>query len=80
MANSPLIRPAIYWGKRGFGGVPLDCHEQTSSDDSMGIFNRRSYQVTLPVGVLVMCQGQGCRVLLGMGKIPPLIGIIIIFI
>ena len=23
----PEIRPAISWGKRGIGGVPLDSHE-----------------------------------------------------
>ena len=26
--HSPLIRPAIYWGKRGFGGGTLDSHEK----------------------------------------------------
>ena len=27
MVNSPLIRPAIYWGKRGIGGGTLDSHD-----------------------------------------------------
>ena len=29
MVNSPLIRPAIYWGWGTFGGVVpyLDCHD-----------------------------------------------------
>ena len=28
MVNSPLIRPAISWGKRGIGGFPLGSHEK----------------------------------------------------
>ena len=27
VVNNPLIRPAISWGKRGIGGVPLGSHE-----------------------------------------------------
>ena len=27
MVYSPLIRPAIYWGKRGIGGGTLDSHD-----------------------------------------------------
>ena len=30
VVNNPLIRPAISWGKRGIGGVPLDFHERFS--------------------------------------------------
>ena len=29
MVNSPLIRPAIYWGEGGLGGGTLDSHEDT---------------------------------------------------
>ena len=28
MVNSPLIRPAISWGKRGIVGVPLGSHDK----------------------------------------------------
>ena len=31
MVNSPLIRPAISWGKCGIGGVPLGSHDETTS-------------------------------------------------
>ena len=34
MIKNPLIRPAISWGKRGIGWVPLDFHEQ-----SMGLIH-----------------------------------------
>ena len=27
--HSPLIRPAIYWGKRSFGGGTLDSHDNS---------------------------------------------------
>ena len=28
VVNSPLIRPAISWGNRGIGGVPLGSHDK----------------------------------------------------
>ena len=31
VANNPLIRPAISWGKRGIGGVPLVSHDYKNS-------------------------------------------------
>ncbi len=31
VVNSPLIRPAISWGKRGIGKAPLDSHDYTST-------------------------------------------------
>ena len=32
MVNSPLKRPAISWGGVALGGVPLDSHDQKSTD------------------------------------------------
>ena len=46
MVNSPLIRPAIYWGKRGIGGVP-------SIPMTLGI-----KRVTKHVAFCVFCLGE----------------------
>ena len=46
MVNSPLIRPAIYSGKRSFGGGTLDSHDSFLRHDCSSIYrNLASAQV-----------------------------------